>query len=456
MFRDDVPRGRHRGSGYHGDILSPDDGVVLLGNTLATWGILYVLISVLGGISGAHFNPVVSCCFWLQREQSSLKFALFVPFQVGGASSGATWPTPCSRRRSTISMGKTATAGRVLLRGPDDAGLLTIFGGIKAKGTCPCSWASSSRRATGFRPRRLREPGGHDRPILRTRSGVDHARPGRPSWAASRRLGRGAAHVRVASGASRQGALACWCGRSRRRLSDRCRSSCGCRGARIACTGTHTARPVVVRGRVRRPVRLRPDPSRRRPRRRVSTSESRSRRRGPRRAAAPRQYGGGGGPDGLVVRDAALVETRASSSSRAAGPPPSATGAARAAARARPTSRPWTPFRCAVPRVHVVNRHGVAVSHTSKSAKSPPGTSTGPSSSPRSTACVAAGAQRAPGLVGRRPGLVGHPGDRCADGVAVVPRSLRRGLVGGYGKGSRTRCLTRGPGPQPSSRRCNE
>ena len=48
------------GSGYHGDILSPDDGVALLGNTLATWGILYVLISVLGGISGAHFNPVVS------------------------------------------------------------------------------------------------------------------------------------------------------------------------------------------------------------------------------------------------------------------------------------------------------------------------------------------------------------------------------------------------------------
>ena len=42
------------GSGYHGDILSPDDGVALLGNTLATWGILYVLISVLGGISTAH------------------------------------------------------------------------------------------------------------------------------------------------------------------------------------------------------------------------------------------------------------------------------------------------------------------------------------------------------------------------------------------------------------------
>ena len=77
------------GSGYHGDILSPDDGVALLGNTLATWGILYVLISVLGGISGAHFNPVVSCCFWLKRELSSLKFALFVPFQVGGAILGS-------------------------------------------------------------------------------------------------------------------------------------------------------------------------------------------------------------------------------------------------------------------------------------------------------------------------------------------------------------------------------
>merc|ERR1712023_421987 len=56
------------GSGIMGDNLSTDDGVALLGNTLATWGILFVLITVFGPVSGAHFNPVVSTCFALKGE----------------------------------------------------------------------------------------------------------------------------------------------------------------------------------------------------------------------------------------------------------------------------------------------------------------------------------------------------------------------------------------------------
>src|SRR5918993_5846391 len=37
-----------------------NDAVALLGNTLATGAILFVLITMLGPISGAHMNPVVS------------------------------------------------------------------------------------------------------------------------------------------------------------------------------------------------------------------------------------------------------------------------------------------------------------------------------------------------------------------------------------------------------------
>lgn len=37
-----------------------NDAVALLGNTLATAAILFVLITILGPISGAHFNPAVS------------------------------------------------------------------------------------------------------------------------------------------------------------------------------------------------------------------------------------------------------------------------------------------------------------------------------------------------------------------------------------------------------------
>ena len=49
------------GSGIMGVNLSQgNNGVALLANAAATAAILYVLISTLGPISGAHFNPAVS------------------------------------------------------------------------------------------------------------------------------------------------------------------------------------------------------------------------------------------------------------------------------------------------------------------------------------------------------------------------------------------------------------
>ena len=40
-----------------------NDAVALLANTIATGAILYVLIAMLGPISGAHFNPAVTIAF---------------------------------------------------------------------------------------------------------------------------------------------------------------------------------------------------------------------------------------------------------------------------------------------------------------------------------------------------------------------------------------------------------
>ena len=49
------------GSGIMAENLSQgNDAVALLGNTLATGAILFVLITILGPISGAHMNPAVS------------------------------------------------------------------------------------------------------------------------------------------------------------------------------------------------------------------------------------------------------------------------------------------------------------------------------------------------------------------------------------------------------------
>jgi len=57
------------GSGIMGaQLAAGNDAIALLANAAATAGILFVLISVLGPLSGAHFNPVVSLVMLLRGE----------------------------------------------------------------------------------------------------------------------------------------------------------------------------------------------------------------------------------------------------------------------------------------------------------------------------------------------------------------------------------------------------
>jgi glycerol uptake facilitator-like aquaporin len=55
------------GSGIMAETLTHDTALALLANTLATGAMLVVLITILGPISGAHFNPAVSVVLWLNR-----------------------------------------------------------------------------------------------------------------------------------------------------------------------------------------------------------------------------------------------------------------------------------------------------------------------------------------------------------------------------------------------------
>lgn len=76
------------GSGIMADRLSDDVAVSLLGNTIPTGAILVVLISILGPISGAHFNPAVTMVFAARREITAITAALYVAAQVAGGVSG--------------------------------------------------------------------------------------------------------------------------------------------------------------------------------------------------------------------------------------------------------------------------------------------------------------------------------------------------------------------------------
>lgn len=77
------------GSGIMADALTEDVALALLGNTIPTGAILVVLITILGPISGAHFNPAVTLAFALRREIAPGLGGAYVAAQVAGGLVGA-------------------------------------------------------------------------------------------------------------------------------------------------------------------------------------------------------------------------------------------------------------------------------------------------------------------------------------------------------------------------------
>lgn len=77
------------GSGIMAETLADGNAAVaLLGNTAATGAMLFVLITMLGPVSGAHFNPAVSLVFLLLRELPPKLFVLYVVVQLAGGIAG--------------------------------------------------------------------------------------------------------------------------------------------------------------------------------------------------------------------------------------------------------------------------------------------------------------------------------------------------------------------------------
>ncbi len=77
------------GSGEMAQNLSTDTAVQLLINSLCTAAILYLLITLLADISGAHFNPLVTLIIAYKREMSLGQSLQFIFAQFLGALTGA-------------------------------------------------------------------------------------------------------------------------------------------------------------------------------------------------------------------------------------------------------------------------------------------------------------------------------------------------------------------------------
>src|SRR5882724_1757367 len=77
------------GSGIMAERLAGgNQALALLGNTIPTGAILVVIITILGPVSGAHFNPAVTLVFAGRREMSWREVGPYILAQCIGGIAG--------------------------------------------------------------------------------------------------------------------------------------------------------------------------------------------------------------------------------------------------------------------------------------------------------------------------------------------------------------------------------
>lgn len=125
------------GSGIMGESLADGNtAIALLANAIATGCMLYVIITVLGPVSGAHFNPAVTLAFYLRGDLDRATALAYVPTQIACGILGV-WAThfmfdlpilqaSSTMHRTGISQWWSEGIATFCL-------LFVIFGGIKSR-----------------------------------------------------------------------------------------------------------------------------------------------------------------------------------------------------------------------------------------------------------------------------------------------------------------------------------
>lgn len=124
------------GSGVMAERLAGGNvAIALLGNTIPTGAILVVLITMLGPISGAHFNPAVTLIFRLRGEIATTLAIAYVAVQIAGGVVGV-WAAHLMFEEQLLQFSaKSRTGGaQWLAEGIATFGLIfTILATLKAR-----------------------------------------------------------------------------------------------------------------------------------------------------------------------------------------------------------------------------------------------------------------------------------------------------------------------------------
>ncbi|RYG92145.1 aquaporin family protein [Loktanella sp. IMCC34160] len=124
------------GSGIMAEALSGGNtGLALLANAIATGAMLYAIITTLGPVSGAHFNPAVTAYFALRGELPRRDVLPYMAVQVAGGSLGVwlshlMFDLPILQTSSTARTGLNLWSSEVIAT----FGLLfVIVGGLRSR-----------------------------------------------------------------------------------------------------------------------------------------------------------------------------------------------------------------------------------------------------------------------------------------------------------------------------------
>lgn len=124
------------GSGIMAEQLAGGNiAVALLGNTLATGAMLFVLITMLGPISGAHFNPAVTLVFRIRGELATTLALAYVVAQLAGGIIGV-WAAHLMFDLTILQLSEKARTGIGQWTGEGIATfglLLTILGTVRSR-----------------------------------------------------------------------------------------------------------------------------------------------------------------------------------------------------------------------------------------------------------------------------------------------------------------------------------
>ena len=124
------------GSGVMAERLADGNGAVaLLGNTLATGAILFVLITMLGPVSGAHLNPAVTLVMRLRGHATTKMAIAYAAAQLAGGILGV-WLAHLMFDLPILELSAKSRAGLGQFTGEAVATfglLLTILGTTRAR-----------------------------------------------------------------------------------------------------------------------------------------------------------------------------------------------------------------------------------------------------------------------------------------------------------------------------------